>query len=106
MLPDARTYDEAANIAFNKAVPEQLFNYLKKNKNKLLPEIKSIWEVKGSKTSGKWEEVFGKSLTTDEIFMAWYYAVFANELTKAGKAVYNLPMFVNAALNRPGAQTR
>jgi hypothetical protein len=36
--------------------------------------------------------------------MAWYYAVFANELAAAGKAVYNLPMFVNAALNRPGAK--
>ena len=46
--------------------------------------------------------VFGKGLSTDEIFMAWYYAVFANELTVAGKAVYNLPMYVNAALNRPG----
>jgi len=102
MLPDARTYDEAANVAFNKAVPEQLFNYLKKNRNSLLPETRSIWEVNGSKTSGNWEEVFGKSLATDELFMAWYYAAFANELTIAGKAVYNLPMFVNAALNRPG----
>ena len=104
MLPDARTYDEAANVAFNKAVPEQLFDYLKKNRNGLLPEVRSIWEVNGSKTSGNWEEVFGKSLATDEIFMAWYYGVFANELTIAGKAVYNLPMFVNAALNRPGAK--
>ena len=104
MLPDARTYDEAANVAFNKSVPEQLINYLKKNKEHLLPEMKSIWETNGSKTSGNWEEVFGKSLSTDEIFMAWYYAVFANELAIAGKAVYNLPMYVNAALNRPGAK--
>lgn len=104
MLPDARTYDEVANVAFNKAVPEQLLNYLKKNKNNLFPEIKSIWEMNGSKTSGNWEEVFGKNLSTDEIFMAWYYAVFANELAAAGKTVYNLPMYVNAALNRPGAK--
>ena len=104
MLPDARTYDDAANTAFNSAVPRQLLDYLVKNKNKLLPEIRSIWEVNGSKTSGNWEEVFGKSLATDEIFMAWYYAVFTNELTIAGKAAYNLPMFVNAALNRPGAK--
>lgn len=34
--------------------------------------------------------------------MAWHYARFANELAEAGKAVYPLPMFVNAALNRPG----
>ena len=34
--------------------------------------------------------------------MAWHYARFANEIAAAGKAVYNLPMYVNAALNRPG----
>ena len=104
MLPDARTYDEAANKAFNSAVPRQLSEYLVKNKSNLLPEIKSIWESNGSKTSGNWEEIFGKGLATDEIFMAWYYAAFTNELTVAGKAVYNLPMFVNAALNRPEAK--
>jgi beta-galactosidase GanA len=102
MLPDARTYDEAANNTFNSKVPDLLTSYLIKNKNSLLPEIKSIWQANGSKTSGKWEEVFGKGLSTDEIFMAWHYAAFANELATAGKAVYNLPMYVNAALNRPG----
>ena len=104
MLPDARTYDEAANKAFNTAVPVQLLSYLKKNKDNLLPEIRYIWEANGNKTSGNWEEIFGKSLATDEIFMAWHYAVFTNELAVAGKAVYNLPMYVNAALNRPGAK--
>jgi len=104
MLPDARTYDESANKAFNSSVPHHLLDYLVKNKNNLLPEIKSIWEANGYKTSGTWQEVFGKDLSTDEIFMAWYYAVFANELAVAGKAVYNLPMYVNAALNRPGAK--
>ncbi|HEX3166393.1 MAG TPA: DUF5597 domain-containing protein [Chitinophagaceae bacterium] len=104
MLPDARSYDEAANKAFNSTVPRQLLEHLTKNKNKLLPEIKSIWEANGFKASGNWEEVFGKSLATDEVFLAWYYAVFANELAIAGKAVYNLPMYVNAALNRPGAK--
>ena len=34
--------------------------------------------------------------------MAWYFGVYANEVAKAGKPVYNLPMYVNAALNRPG----
>jgi len=104
MLPDARTYDEAASAAFNQPVPGELLNYLKKNKDNLVPEIKSLWEANGYKTSGNWQDIFGRSLSTDEIFMAWHYATFANELASAGKTVYNLPMYVNAALNRPGAK--
>jgi beta-galactosidase GanA len=102
MLPDARTYDEAANTAFTNPVPNEFLNYLNKNKPALLPELKSVWEANGYKTAGNWEAVFGKTLSTDEIFMAWYYGRYANEITAAGKAIYNLPMFVNAALNRPG----
>ncbi|MDP4261454.1 MAG: DUF5597 domain-containing protein [Bacteroidota bacterium] len=102
MLPDARDYDEGATTAFSQVVPEQLLIYLEKNRLVLSPEIKSAWEANGYKTSGNWEEIFGKSLYTDEIFMAWHYATFVNELATAGKAVYDLPMYVNAALNRPG----
>jgi beta-galactosidase GanA len=104
MLPGARSYDEAANAAFTQPVPEGLFSYLQKNKNTLAPELKTSWEVNGYKTSGTWEEVFGKALSTDEIFMAWQYAGYVNEIAKAGKAIYPLPMYVNAALNRPGWQ--
>jgi len=102
MLPDARTYDEAATIAFRQQVPEQLLKYLQKNKHDVNPMLDSLWAANGSRMSGTWEEVFGSSLSTDEIFMAWHYANFVNEIVAAGKAVYNLPMYVNAALNRPG----
>jgi beta-galactosidase GanA len=101
-LPEARDHSAIANDAFNKPVPSQLINYLTQHKEQLLPEIKKQWEENGFKTAGNWENIFGKSLATDEIFMAWYFAAFANEIAKAGKEVYNLPMYVNAALNRPG----
>ncbi len=104
MLPDARTYDYAANTAFHQAVPQQLLAYLQTNKNNLTPELNSLWKTNGYKTSGTWEDVFGKSLSTDEVFMAWHYARFANEIATAGKNIHNLPMYVNAALNRRGWQ--
>jgi hypothetical protein len=101
-LPHARDYSALANKAFNANVPEKLINYLNRNKNVLLPYVKNLWAKNGYKTSGNWETVFGKSLATDELFTAWYYAAFINRVTEAGKAVYNLPMYVNCALNRPG----
>jgi beta-galactosidase GanA len=46
--------------------------------------------------------VFGKGAATDELFMAWYFAIYTNAVAKAGKSVYPIPMYVNAALNAPG----
>jgi beta-galactosidase GanA len=102
MLPSARDYQALAEDAFKKPVPAELMNYLQHNKEKLVPEFLQIWKVNGYKTTGNWEEIFGKSLATDEIFMAYFYSKFTNKITEAGKKIYNLPMFVNAALNRIG----
>jgi beta-galactosidase GanA len=102
MLPSARDYHELASEKFNQPGPEELANYLIKNKGVLVPEFLKVWEKNGFKSRGTWEEVFGRGVHTDEIFMAWYFARFANAITKAGKEIYPLPMYVNAALNRPG----
>lgn len=102
MLPDARDHSRLADEAFNQPVPEKLISYLNSHKARLVPEIQKIWQEGGNKISGNWEAVFGKSLATDELFMAWYFAGYANAVAKAGKAIYPLPMYVNAALNAPG----
>ena len=104
MLPSARDYQTLANEAFKKNVPTELIQYLQKNKDKLVPEFLEIWKSNGYKTQGNWEEIFGKGLQTDEIFMAYYYSLFTNKMTEGGKKEYDLPMFVNAALNRPGRE--
>ncbi|MCC3153143.1 DUF5597 domain-containing protein [Hymenobacter sp. BT770] len=101
MLPTARSYDDRANAAFKQPVPAPLLTYLQRERKNLKPEFAAIWQRQGAKTKGNWEEVFGKSLATDEMFMAWYYATFTNALAVAGKDAYPLPMYVNAALNRP-----
>jgi beta-galactosidase GanA len=102
MIPEARDYSEKASELFAGEVPAELMNYLQKNQDNLIPEFHQMWQQTGFKSSGSWEQVFGKGLHTDEIFMAWHFARYTNEVTKAGKEAYPLPMFVNAALIRPG----
>ncbi|MDO7845579.1 DUF5597 domain-containing protein [Hymenobacter sp. M29] len=102
MLPTARSYDARANAAFKQPVPAPLLTYLQREKKSLKPEFAAIWQRQGAKTKGTWEDVFGKGLATDEIFMAWHFAAYTNAIAAAGKAAYPLPMYVNAALNRPG----
>jgi beta-galactosidase GanA len=101
MIPDARDHSAMANNLFDKPVPKELMGYLIKHKETLIPEFREVWEETGFKTSGTWEEVFGKGPGTDEIFMAWHYARYVNWIVELGKAEYPLPMFVNAALIRP-----
>jgi beta-galactosidase GanA len=104
MLPTARDHSALANKQFQQDVPSDLLNYLTLHKQNLVPEFYLVWQQNGFKTSGTWQDVFGIGTHTDEIFMAWYYAQFTHALIQSGKAVYPLPMFVNAALNRPNTE--
>ena len=104
MIPDSRDRSPAAEKLFDGPVPAELMSYLGRHKETLTPELRAAWGAAGWKTRGTWEEVFGRGPATDEIFMAWHFARFTDRVTAAGKAEYKLPMFVNAALIRPGYQ--
>lgn len=76
----ARDYSTVAESLFNEPVPDELVQKLKLK-------------------SGNWQSVFGKD--ADEFFHAYHIAKYCNEITAAGKAVKNLPMYVNVALRNP-----
>ncbi|MDE1916022.1 MAG: DUF5597 domain-containing protein [Sphingomonadales bacterium] len=102
MLPVARDYSPAANKAYAGPVPQELMARLTQHHDTLVPGLRRLWEEHGAKTSGTWAEVFGPGSAGEEVFTAWSYARFVDGLTRAGKAAYDLPMYVNVALNRPG----
>jgi beta-galactosidase GanA len=101
ILGDSRDRSAAANSAYNGPVPQELMDYLVKNDQNLVPELRTLWVSAGHKTSGTWEQVFGVGPKTDEIFMAWNYSRYVNHVAAAGKAEYPIPMYVNAWLNDP-----
>ncbi len=107
MLIDARDHSAMAGVLFNAPVPAQLTDYLLNNKDNLQKRLAERWKSNGSKQEGSWVELFGEGLETDEIFMAYYYGLFIQELAKAGKAAHNIPLYLNAALDsrgrKPGA---
>jgi hypothetical protein len=104
MIPDSRDRSAVADKLFSQPVPAELMNDLQQHKDNLIAEFRAVWAANGFKTRGTWEEVFGKGSATDEIFMAWHFARNVNRVAELGKAEYPLPMFVNAALIRPGYQ--
>jgi beta-galactosidase GanA len=54
---------------------------------------------KAGKSAGSWSQVFGKDAA--EYSYAWAIAHYIEQVAAAGKAVYNLPMYANAALRDP-----
>jgi hypothetical protein len=97
-IGDSRDRSPLAEAAWAEPVPADLMNYMTKHKAALLPEMQELWAKNGYKTSGTWEEIFGKDAWADEAFMAYYMGRYINEVAKAGKAELDIPMYVNAWL--------
>ncbi len=75
-----RDFSTTAQAVFNAPVPDELIGKL---------QLKA----------GTWPQVFGKD--ADEFFHAYYIAKYCDEIAAAGKAIKNLPMYVNVALRNP-----
>ena len=102
MLEDARDHSKIADRYFKSPVPEELMSYLQAHKDALHPYMSERWTANGNKAKGTWTEVFGDDIYTDEIFMAWFYARYVEKMAQSAREIYDVPLFVNAALNSRG----
>ena len=84
----ARDYGARAQVAFGQPVPAAVLARQKA-------------PVAGAAT-GTWREVYGDY--ADQYFHSWAIASYIEEIARAGRAVYDLPMFVNNALRDPFPQ--
>ena len=84
MLEDARDHSPLAEKAYRQQVPDRLLKALKLKKR------------------GTWEQVFGSDDYADEQFMAWHYACYVERLAQVARRIYDLPLYVNAAMNSRG----
>ncbi len=100
MLEDARDYSPEAERLFRAKVPDELVTFLKRHQKELHPSMRERFSGKG----GTWTEVFGTGLHTDEIFMAYHYARYVERLAQTARAIYDMPLYVNAAMNSRGRQ--
>lgn len=102
MLEDARDHSKAADRHFKAQVPRELMDHLLAYKASLHPYMAEKWAANGEKTTGSWTEIFGDDIYTDEIFMAWHYAKYVERMAKIAREMYDVPLYVNAAMNSRG----
>ncbi len=96
VLSIARDRSAAAEAAFAQAVPAELMSHLARRRDRLSAPIRDAWDAAGARMQGTWAEVFAGE--ADEVFMAWHVARYVEQMARAGKAEYDLPMYANAWL--------
>jgi hypothetical protein len=88
-----RDYRPEAQEVWNSPVPAKLMTSMKAAGK---GEVYDTWQRAGGKKSGAWLEVFG--LAARDMVSAWSIATYIDSVAEAGKAIYDIPMYVNAAV--------
>jgi beta-galactosidase GanA len=99
LLGDSRDGGAAAEKRFNSAVPAELTEALTADKDLLREELSWAVERVGKNSTGTWPEVFGRNRRTDELFMAYHYALYLEQVASAGKQAYPIPMYTHVWQN-------
>jgi hypothetical protein len=99
LLGDSRDGGAAAEKRFNSAVPAELIGALTADKDLLREELSWAVERVGKNSTGTWPEVFGRNRRTDELFMAYHYALYLEQVASAGKQAYPILMYTNVWQN-------
>jgi len=101
MINVPRDYSADATKLYNSPVPKSLTDYLNKNKKSLHPYITNKTNA-NAKKDATWAEMFGDDIYTEEMFQTWTYATYVQQIASAGRKIYDIPMYVNVALNSRG----
>ena len=85
-----RDYGPEAKAEFDSPVPSKLVACMKAAGK---GNVYDIWQQAGGKKSGTWPELFGWE--AGELMSAWSIATYIDRVAEAGKAVYDIPMYIN-----------
>jgi len=94
LLGALRDHSRVADDRFAEPIPVPLANYLGRNRDRLLPELRVPWLASGGRTTGSWKAVFGS--VAEEAFMAWNYGRYVESVAASGKSEWPIPCYVNA----------
>jgi len=85
-----RDYSPEGQAEFDSPVPAKLVAAMKAAGK---GRVYDIWKQAGGKKSGTWAELFGWE--AGEIMTAWSIANYIDSVADAGKAAYDIPMYIN-----------
>ena len=99
ILGAVRDHSPLAESEFSGQVPDELMQKLQLTS---AGPVRDAWALAGKRSQGNWQQVFGPHAA--EFFSAWSIARYIDRIAEAGKAVYDLPFYVNVWLGENGWQ--
>ncbi|KAE9376700.1 glycoside hydrolase family 35 protein [Stipitochalara longipes BDJ] len=99
LMEHIKYVDENYSTVIMVQVENEAFNA---NWDALHPKLQAnLYQFKAKKYSvgASLVEVFGDNDFTDELFMAYHYALYVDSIASVGKAIFPLPMFTNVWQN-------
>ena len=105
MLEDARDHSSLAEKAYDEPIPKKLMDALERDGHMGFSGVSGLTDItKQSYKAGKttWREAFGSNPYGEECFMAWHYACYVERLAQVARRIYDIPLYVNAAMNSRG----
>jgi len=97
ILGSDRDYGPEAQATFERSVPRNLVAALRAREKS---PVAAIWREAGAREEGSWPELFGDA--AGEIMTAWSIATYIDRLAEAGKAILDIPMYLNVWLGEIG----
>jgi len=94
-----RDYSVAGQTALECEVPAEIVTHLGDGSS---GPVHDLWQAAGGRSAGDWTELFGEA--GGELLTAWSIARYIDALAEAGKAILDLPMYLNVWLAENGWQ--
>jgi hypothetical protein len=97
ILGSDRDYGAEGETEFDSPVPAGLLERVSSLEG---GPVKAAWQAAGGKRAGTWPEVFGKE--AGEFMTAASIGKYIDDLAVAGRAIYDIPMYINVWLREAG----
>ncbi|KAH0359923.1 glycoside hydrolase, partial [Aureobasidium melanogenum] len=101
-LGDSRDRSESAEAAFAAPIPDEIREFLQRDWNGFTDAFqRNLGELRQCSLSKDmtWKDLPGNFKRIDELFMAYHYAKYLDQIAAVGKSIYPLPLYTNAWQN-------
>jgi len=92
----AREHSDYADKLFSEKVPPEFVDYMRSHTDEMSEDVRTA--IENGAECGTWEEVFGT--VAEEVFQTYSVARYIECVAAAGRKEYDLPMMVNAWLDK------